>query len=53
MSLIYDCNILEEVFPDKDDLVDAVKVAKDMPNSPVLDEELSSALKALKVHFGK
>ena len=53
MSLIYDCNILEEVFPERDDLVDAVKVAKDMPNSPVLDEELKNALLALKAHFGK
>lgn len=53
MSLIYDCNILEEVFPDRDDLVDAVKVAKDMPSSPVLDEELSHALKTLKGYFGK
>lgn len=53
MSLIYDCNILEEVFPDRDDLVDAVKVAKDVPDSPVLDDELKSALKALKGFFGK
>lgn len=53
MSLIYDCNILEEVFPDRDDLVDAVKVAKDIPDSPVLDEQLSAALKTLKAHFGK
>jgi len=53
MSLIYDCNILEEVFPDRDDLVDAVKVAKDMPDSPALDESLSNALMTLKGHFGK
>jgi len=53
MSLIYDCNILEEVFPDRDDLVDAVKVAKDMPGSAVLDENLSGALLILKEHFGK
>ena len=53
MSLIYDCNILEEVFPEKDDLVDAVKVAKDMTNSPSLDQELSGALLALKAFFGK
>ena len=53
MSLVYDCNILEEVFRDRDDLVDAVKVAKDMPNSPVLDKELSLALKAFKAYFGK
>ncbi len=53
MSLIYDCNILEEVFPDRDDLIDAIKVAKDMPNSPVIDSELSGALIALKSYFGK
>ena len=53
MSLIYDCNILEEVFPDRDDLVDAVKVAKDIPASPMLDGELSGALKLLKGYFGK
>lgn len=51
LSLIYDCNILEEVFLDKDDLVDAVKVAKDMASSPVLDSELSNALLVLKEYF--
>jgi hypothetical protein len=53
MSLIYDCDILDEVFPDRDDYVDAVKVAKDMPNSPVLDKELASVLHSLKSYFGK
>ncbi len=53
MSLIYDCGILEEVFQDRDDLVDAVKVAKDMPSSPALDENLSTALITLKSFFGK
>ncbi|MEQ9232076.1 MAG: GPP34 family phosphoprotein [Cyclobacteriaceae bacterium] len=53
MSLIYDCGILEEVFPDRDDLVDAVKVAKDMHTSPALDANISSALGALKSFFGK
>lgn len=53
MSLIYDCNILDEVFPDKDDLVDAIKVAKDMPSNPALDPELSQALLLLKSYFGK
>jgi hypothetical protein len=51
MSLIYDCHVLDEVFPDRDDLIDAVKVAKDIPTSSVLDEELSAALKALKSYF--
>lgn len=53
MSLIYNCDILDEVFPDRDDLVDAVKIAKDMPNSPVVEGELGSALHSLKTFFGK
>jgi len=52
MNLIYDCNILEEVFTDKDDLIDAVKVAKDIVNSDIIDEETSKVLKDLKVFFG-
>jgi len=52
MSLIYDCHILNEVFKDKDELIDAVKVAKDIVNSPVITEELSKALKTLKTYFG-
>ena len=52
MSLIYDCQILSEVFRDKDELIDAVKVAKDMVDSPVLTPEVSTALKELKKHFG-
>jgi hypothetical protein len=51
LSLIYDCNILDEVFKNKDDMIDAVKVAKDMVNSPELDPELSTALKELKSFF--
>ncbi len=53
MSLIYDCNILDEVFHDKDELVDAVKIAKDIVNSPDIDPQVSAALKQLKAHFGK
>lgn len=52
MSLIYDCQILNEVFKDKDELIDAVKVAKDIVDSPVISEELSKSLKTLKAHFG-
>ncbi|VXD12561.1 GPP34 family phosphoprotein [Marinoscillum sp. 108] len=52
MSLIYDCQILSEVFRDKDELIDAVKVAKDMVDSPVLTPEVSTALKELKKYFG-
>jgi hypothetical protein len=53
MSLIYNCDILEEVFPDRDDLVDAVKVAKDIPSSPVLEKELADVLVTMKSFFGK
>lgn len=52
MSLIYDCSILNEVFKDKDELIDAVKVAKDIVDSPIISEELSKSLKTLKTFFG-
>lgn len=51
LSLIYDCDILDEVFRDKDDLIDAVKVAKDMVNSPELDVEIRTSLAELKSFF--
>ena len=51
MSLIHDCHILDEVFQDKDELIDAVKVAKDIVNSPVIDANLSGVLKQLRKHF--
>ena len=51
MSLIYDCNILEEVFRDKDELIDAEKVAKDMTDSIVINEETSNALKEVKAYL--
>ncbi len=53
MSLIYDCGILEEVFRDKDDYIDAVKVAKEVINSPVINSELSNSLKELRKYFNK
>ncbi|MFT6867111.1 MAG: Golgi phosphoprotein 3 [Cyclobacteriaceae bacterium] len=53
MSLIYDCHILDEVFSDKDELIDAVKVAKDIVNSPVIDEHLSNVLIELRKYFSK
>lgn len=52
MSLIYDCSILSEVFRDKDELIDAEKVAKDIMTSPMVSTEVSSVLVALKKHFG-
>ncbi|MBV6645299.1 MAG: GPP34 family phosphoprotein [Cyclobacteriaceae bacterium] len=51
MSLIYDCKILDEVFHDKDDLIDAVKVAKDIVDSPSIDSEVSQVLKELRKFF--
>ncbi len=51
MSLIYDCKILDEVFSDKDDLIDAVKVAKDIVNSDIIDAETSKVLKELRTFF--
>lgn len=52
MSLIYDCDILDEVFRDRDELIDAEKKAKDIITSPTISAELSKALKELKVFFG-
>lgn len=51
MSLIYDCGILDEVFKDKEELIDAVKVAKDIVDSPVLSPDISESLKVLKKYF--
>jgi len=50
MSLIQYNNLLSEVFKKKDDLIDAVKVAKDIANNSV-DENLSKALHKLSDHF--
>lgn len=51
MSMISNCKILEEVFQEKDELIDAVKVAKDITNSPVIDPETQTVLNDLKEHF--
>ncbi len=53
LSIIYDCKILDEVFHDKDDLIDAVKVAKDIVNSDAIDSEVSAALVELRHFFEK
>lgn len=53
MSLIYDCNILDEVFRDKDELIDAEKVAKDIVDSISVDPEASQALHSLRGYFEK
>ncbi|UXX78550.1 GPP34 family phosphoprotein [Reichenbachiella carrageenanivorans] len=51
MSMISNCKILEEVFKEKDELIDAVKVAKDITNSGVVDKETQLVLNDLKEHF--
>ena len=51
LSIIYDCKILDEVFKDKDDLIDAVKVAKDIVKSDVIDPETSKALIEIREFF--
>lgn len=53
MSLIYDCKILDEVFRDKDELIDAEKVAKDIADSISVDPETSKALNDLRDYFEK
>lgn len=50
-SLIDDCGILEEVFPDKDDMIDAEKVGKDIIGTSGIDENLANSLRVLKKHF--
>ncbi|MDH5610231.1 MAG: GPP34 family phosphoprotein [Cyclobacteriaceae bacterium] len=53
LSLIFDCGIIDEVFKNKDDLIDAVKVAKDIINSPELEPEVARILGELRSYFGK
>ena len=51
-SLIDDCNILSEVFRDKDELIDAEKVGKDLIENSGVDADLANALRELKSFFG-
>lgn len=51
MSMISNCKILEEVFREKDELIDAVKATKDITNSSTLDPETKAVLNDLKDHF--
>lgn len=50
-SLIDDCNILDEVFKDKDELIDAEKVGKEIVERSGVEEPLANALKELKKFF--
>ncbi|MEQ9467026.1 MAG: GPP34 family phosphoprotein [Ekhidna sp.] len=50
-SLIDDCNILDEVFKDKDELIDAEKVGKELIERADIDADLANALRELKSFF--
>lgn len=50
--LIDYCNILSEVFKDKDELIDAEKVGKEIIDSSGVDADLAQALRDLKEFFG-
>lgn len=49
--LIDYCNILDEVFRDRDELIDAEKVGKDIIDTSGVDPELAVALRQLKEFF--
>lgn len=51
LSLIYDCNILGEVFTDKDEFIDAEKAAKDVVARPEINKEVGSVLSELRTFF--
>jgi Golgi phosphoprotein 3 len=53
LSMITYCRILEEVFPDEDELIDAIKVAKDVVKMGVVDNEMRTVLEELKIYFTK
>ncbi|MFT7032494.1 MAG: Golgi phosphoprotein 3 [Cyclobacteriaceae bacterium] len=53
ISMIAYCRILEEVFPDEDELIDAIKVAKDVVKMGVVDNEMRTVLEELKIYFTK
>lgn len=50
-SIIDDCNILSEVFRDRDELIDAEKVGKEIVERSGVDADLANALKELKSFF--
>jgi len=51
LVLIHCCNILDEVFPETDDLADATNVTKNLPDKFNEDPELSYVLKELIQFF--
>ncbi len=50
-SIIYDCQLMDEVFSDKDELIDAIKVSKDIVKAGILDPEKEQVLQDLKSYF--
>ena len=50
-SIIDDCNLLSEVFKDKDELIDAEKVGKEIVERSGVDADLANALAQLKTFF--
>lgn len=50
-SLIDDCKILDEVFKDRDELIDAEKVGKEIVARSGVDADLANALGELKQFF--
>ena len=50
-SIIDDCNLLSEVFKDKDELIDAEKVGKEIVERSGVDADLANALVQLKTFF--
>lgn len=51
IAMISNCKILEEVFRERDELIDAVKVAKDILKSDAIDTNTQQVLEDLKNHF--
>ncbi|WP_109830409.1 GOLPH3/VPS74 family protein [Reichenbachiella versicolor] len=51
LSSIDNCKILNEVFRDSDQLIDAGKMAKDLIKSPAVDADTQVVLEDLKNHF--
>ena len=51
-SIIDDCNLLSEVFRDRDELIDAEKVGKEIIERSGIDANIANALGQLKSFFG-
>lgn len=51
ISVISYCNILKEVFSDGEELIDAIKIAKDVLKMGIVDSQTQTVLESLRVHF--